>query len=444
MLKISVGYGFCCLIARFATSSVIRFVVWVSFLSLSAAYWLLCVVEAYARAWSGSSGAIGLTTTGSGFLGITLSSASARTVDRFMGPVILLYLLGLFCMGVAGVWKRIQLARALTYRSEPQEALVKLFRDLAAEVQAPTSHLWLLPGLTSPASLGWLRPAVYLPMDDGNEESLEVHDILCHELAHVCRRDSLWDSVSRLCRWIVFFHPFMHRAFYSLRLEREVACDAVVVRRHPEKRDVYADTLVRFGWKSSLTDDPDHIGIGLTSQAGVLNARVKSILEGERVYSRWAFGTRTLLASIACWTFAAIAPALWIGFRVIATPQPVMQTVGSIARPSRQRRRFPRQRGYSAPVVREQTVVSGFVIEPLPTSARQGPTKLAFHLQNEDEPMSNPVPDPETSSAPVEVNSTRPGRPARPQSPSATSVLLDTAGQLSRIGMGRDHDHDHE
>ncbi len=128
--------------------------VWLSFVLLSAAYWIICLAEFYGGARSGSPGDIGLTTIGSGLRGVTLSTASAEMAGRLMGLAILVYLLGLFSMGATGAWRRIQLARALSYRIEPPDALTKVFRNLAAEMQAPTSHLWLLPGLTSPASIG--------------------------------------------------------------------------------------------------------------------------------------------------------------------------------------------------------------------------------------------------------------------------------------------------
>lgn len=441
-LKTSLGYGFCWLIARFSTSPALRFLVWLFFLGLTSAFWICSMSVVSSRIWMGATGKVATSTLQTGRHGVELSSGDVKTAGLLLSVAFVLYLSVLVLMAVAGAWRRVQLARALSYRSEPTGTLDRVFGGVAAEVGAPRCRLWVLPGLTSPASLGWLRPAIYLPVDDRSEESTDLYDILCHELAHVRRRDSLWESLARLCRWVVCFHPLVHRACASLRLEREMACDLAVVRRHPEKRDEYADTLVRFGWRTSVAGRPDRVGIGFTSQASVLNTRVRSILEGERVYSRWSSGVRTVLVTAACWGFATIAPALWIGFHVLAVP-PAMRGVVALNAPmSRTSARQVRSHGKTESVSHEQTGSSSFVSAPQPPQmAHVGSGVAGFPVQNADEPMSNPVYDAEATSASGVPGAAKAGRPG---APSATKVVMDTATQLSRMGLGHDHDHGHD
>ena len=147
--------------------------------------------------------------------------------------------------------------------------------------------------------LGLLRAGRYLPTDVTDLQS-DLTDVLRHELADLRRRDALWDTLASYGRWCLCFHPPAHRAYASMRLERELACDAIVIRHSPSQRSQWADTLLRFGWRATLADDPGRLGLAFPSHVAVLKARVVSI-------SRWsnplqvAKSFRALLGSTTCW-----------------------------------------------------------------------------------------------------------------------------------------------
>lgn len=439
VLRVTVGYGLCLLVAQVATSAAVRFIVWLSFLFSATTYWLYCLAK-IAMDFSGRSAPItALVSDRSGFL-VMLSIHEAEMASRLLEVTAIVYVTILLLVVLAGIWKRMELVRALRYRTRPSKSLAEMFRSLSEEVRAPACDLWLLPGLSSPASMGWLKPAIYLPPEEV-QTTTDLHAVLWHELSHVRRRDGLWEPLSRLCRWCVFFHPFVHTAFSSLRLERELACDALVVERNPEKRDLYADALVRFGWKTSLTDRPDHTRIGFTSRAAVLNARVKAILRGKQVYSKWSSGVRALLGTGACWMFTAVAPALWIGFGFPIISSTVRTSISPELHAGRQTRR----RTHPVAKLEQSTSKPSNTAQAFsPASVSQGihhePRIRGFHVQNEQEPMSNPVAEAEISTAPDGGGSRGRGTAGKAALPSPSSVL-NAVSDLARMGAGRDRDH---
>ena len=442
VLRATAGYAICALVARVATSATARFVVWLSFLFSATAYWLYSLGHlAWAVSGSTVQGAsIGTITPSSP---VILSVTSARGTGLVLDIAGVLYLTLLLTVTLSGIWKRIQVIRVLRFRTPAPLFVIEAFERICAEVPGPLCTVWLLPGLPSPASLGLVSPGIYLPADEAGN-STDLRDLLCHEFAHVRRRDALWEFVASLCRWLLCFHPLAHKALFSMRLEREFACDAIVVRQNPAERAGYAETLVRFGWKTVVADMPDHVGIGFTSQAAVLNARVKSILKGERVHSKGSRALRAVVSSAACWLFVVIAPVLWIGFRLQTAPvasaiavQPASRTRLRI-----HRKRVPRPiQAAHIPSFADTLVSVSAPVPPVPYQEERGPR---YHIQNADEPMSNPVVIDNSSSTPDSESTAGRKRTGHVALPSTTSILVDSASQLENMGIGRGHDHDHD
>ena len=459
LLKVTVGYGLCWAVTRYALSAAVRFAVWLTFLLSAALFWIGSVTNALLHLRGGNAHLPPSPPPAPG-LHAVLSSAQAAAIGQLMLALGTVYLLTLCALLAGSAWKRLQLQRALRFRSLPPEPLSAAFDQIAQEVRAPRCALWLLPGLPSPASLGVIHFAVYLPADEGSRTPQQLHDVLVHELFHVRRRDGLWEMLGAACRTLLFFHPAAHAAFSALRLERELACDALVVQGNPAERDLYADTLVRFGWKASLAGGEHRMGIGFTSQARVLQARVQAILAGERKSSRWASSLRAILSTGACWSFAAAAPALWIGFSLGSGPVAQVESspldnLSSRARPlhhggssGAERVRF---QAVSAGLDRSTGSPSAAANAPLGDSPWREPAvdrNRGFHVQNEDESMFNPSfnsnVEPGEAGGPEATGPAARGKLNRQALPSPAAIALETAVQLRNLGVGRDGDHGHD
>ncbi len=96
------------------------------------------------------------------------------------------------------------------------------------------------------------RPALVLPR--GLAPSLDpesLRSVLLHELAHIRRRDLIWDWIPAVARLVYVFHPAVHYVAYRARLERELACDQAAMVLTGQGADGYASTLIEVVSRSS-------------------------------------------------------------------------------------------------------------------------------------------------------------------------------------------------
>lgn len=81
--------------------------------------------------------------------------------------------------------------------------------------------------LTAPATFGWRRPVILLPTSWREWTLVQQQAVLAHELAHVHRHDFAAWTVAQLATVVHFYHPVVHWLASRLRLEQELAADAV-------------------------------------------------------------------------------------------------------------------------------------------------------------------------------------------------------------------------
>jgi beta-lactamase regulating signal transducer with metallopeptidase domain len=88
-------------------------------------------------------------------------------------------------------------------------------------------------------------PTLVLPRELARAlDPASLRTVLLHELAHIKRRDLLWEWVPAIARLLYFFHPAAHYIVYRARLERELACDQAAMVLTDQTAARYASTLV--------------------------------------------------------------------------------------------------------------------------------------------------------------------------------------------------------
>jgi bla regulator protein blaR1 len=132
-----------------------------------------------------------------------------------------------------------------------------------------------------PAAIGFFRPAIIFPawlFPQLSPEEIKV--ILLHELAHLRRWDDWTNLAQKVVKAIFFFHPAVWWIDSRLTLEREMACDDMVLAQTASPR-AYASSLISFAEKLHnarvLT-----LAQALVSRMRDMSLRVAQILDGRR------------------------------------------------------------------------------------------------------------------------------------------------------------------
>lgn len=150
-------------------------------------------------------------------------------------------------------------------------------------------------GAVMPATGGLLWPSVVLPDTADEWPDDRRHAVLAHELAHVKRFDTLTQALAQVACVLFWWHPAVWYAAKRLRIERERACDDLVLRAGTRASD-YAGHLLEIA--------RSHRGPRLSAAALVsmarpsqLESRLLWVLDGARV--RGVPSARATLLTVA-------------------------------------------------------------------------------------------------------------------------------------------------
>lgn len=96
-----------------------------------------------------------------------------------------------------------------------------------------------------PLVLGLFRPRIVLPADFEQRFGEEARAlVLAHERVHLTRGDAAINGVTVALQCLAWFNPLVHMAAHRLRVDQEIACDAVVLSSRPHASRLYAETLM--------------------------------------------------------------------------------------------------------------------------------------------------------------------------------------------------------
>lgn len=120
---------------------------------------------------------------------------------------------------------RMSRLRLSAVRAEP--VAEDLCRDLADRMDLSPPLLLRTPFLPSPCLDGLWRPAILLPEEDGE---INLRETLVHELAHLARRDPLWNLLRRVATAALWGQPLLWVLSRRMEAVAEEVCDDVVVQ----------------------------------------------------------------------------------------------------------------------------------------------------------------------------------------------------------------------
>ncbi len=228
---------------------------------------------------------------------------TADTDSAQRAPAVSLF--GVVAVGVAGLWavasiilllrlamawKRVAALRRRAIPAEPE--VLALCRELAATFDVDPPDVLRSPYVPSPFLTGVFRPAVLLP-EAGLE--LPLREVLIHELAHLQRRDCVWN----LCRQVLLsvhgIQPLLWRLSRRMDETAEEVCDDYVMHFGGD-RENYARRLVDLA--ELATVPVAAVGVGMVLLRSVLARRVMRILDSSRSLST-GVGRRVLWSVLA-------------------------------------------------------------------------------------------------------------------------------------------------
>lgn len=163
----------------------------------------------------------------------TLPASLSQQTEMLFPYIVAIYAIGLVIqlfMLSAGYRKLQQLKQGnkLSVPAEWAEAFegLKLKLSLAKHID-----FYLSEGVNIPLVIGYFKPLVLFPVALVAQLDIkQVEAILIHELSHIRRNDYLLNLIKTGIETILFFNPFVWLGSRLIHMEREHACDDLVLQ----------------------------------------------------------------------------------------------------------------------------------------------------------------------------------------------------------------------
>jgi bla regulator protein blaR1 len=92
-------------------------------------------------------------------------------------------------------------------------------------------NIWMSELITSPVTIGYIKPIILLPVAAVNHLSThQIEAVLLHELSHIRRYDYFINLITRFIQTILYFNPFVKAFVKIIEREREKSCDETVIQ----------------------------------------------------------------------------------------------------------------------------------------------------------------------------------------------------------------------
>jgi hypothetical protein len=161
----------------------------------------------------------------------------------------------------------------------PDAGLLAEVAHLSTELRLSRApRICLSTAISSPAVTGLFRPTLLLPVNFRDTfTSREVGLVLRHELMHLKRGDLPLNALLCLLLALHWFNPLLWLAFFKVRLDREVACDAQVLQNDTnDRRREYGHALLKV--ETAFCPRGLSLGfVGIFQRGNALRSRIQSI-----------------------------------------------------------------------------------------------------------------------------------------------------------------------
>ncbi|MEM8732962.1 MAG: M56 family metallopeptidase [Planctomycetota bacterium] len=238
------------------------------------------------------------------------NAATAKSSRGLSASTIVLSLLGI-CIScgvvrlVAGFW----LIKRLREGAVPVEDL------LVSEVESCAHRVGVTQAISiaetgdmgSAAVVGWRKPTLLLPSSWRTWTVEERKAVVAHELAHVKRNDFLAAAIGQLAVALNFYHPLAHLVLRRLRLDQELAADALAAEAVGGQRQ-YVEILAGLALRQPKVRTPGPAQAFLPPRRMFVR-RLEMLRNSSREVS-WLNRAYAVTATLALFAIAALATGL--------------------------------------------------------------------------------------------------------------------------------------
>ncbi|MGD0259069.1 MAG: M56 family metallopeptidase [Verrucomicrobiota bacterium] len=167
-------------------------------------------------------------------------------------------------------------------------------------------RLWQSLDDVMPLTWGWWRPVVLLPAQAAHWPAQRRRVVLLHELAHVKRWDCLTQTVARIVRALYWINPLVWLATRRMCLERERACDDLVLNGGCKASD-YASQLVEIA--QTYRHIPQVAAIAM-ARSPQIKGRIAAIVDASRARRSRPLTTIAILIFVGAfiWSVGGSSP----------------------------------------------------------------------------------------------------------------------------------------
>jgi len=237
------------------------------------------------------------------------SARAAITAPAAWAVYLFAAWLGIAVLGLArlgwALWKVHELRTSFA-PLEPSLLDSGMRAKIARQQQQRAVMLCTSDRVSVPTAVGLVKPAVVIPCWLMNELSpTELNQILLHELAHLERWDDWTNLAQKIVKALFFFHPGLWWIERRISLEREMACDDVVLAESGSPK-AYAACLVHLAEKSVMRRSLAlaQAAVGRIRQTSL---RVAQILSGDRAATRSQRSWKFAVALVGGFAIASLA-----------------------------------------------------------------------------------------------------------------------------------------
>jgi beta-lactamase regulating signal transducer with metallopeptidase domain len=183
------------------------------------------------------------------------NTSAAKPVDTAPGfrvslsQVLLAWAVGALALAVCLVITHYRLWRRVTPRRPLIDARVLNLLEDCKQLMGLRVPVTLVetPAVGSPSLFGFVRPRLLLPEGlTRNFSPEELRYVFLHELSHIKRHDIMTGWLMTVLQILHWFNPLVWLAFHRMRVDRELACDALALSyAKEEENQPYGRTIIK-------------------------------------------------------------------------------------------------------------------------------------------------------------------------------------------------------